>query len=60
MTRLVVTALLFLAPAIALGATLTVTTTVDALANTGACSLREAIIAANGNAPSGAKPGECP
>ena len=41
-------------------ATINVTTTADQIADTGACSLREAIIAANSNAPSGATPGECP
>jgi CSLREA domain-containing protein len=40
--------------------TITVSSTVDALANTGSCTLREAIIAANQNAPSGAAAGECP
>lgn len=60
MTRLVVSLMLLLSPAIAFAATITVTTTVDALANTGTCSLREAIIAANTNAPSGGAAGECP
>lgn len=41
-------------------ATITVTSTQDALANNGVCTLREAIIAANTNAPSGGTPGECP
>ena len=40
-------------------ATLQVTTTTDSLANDGACSLREAISAANGNVASGAAAGEC-
>lgn len=52
--------LLFAAPALVLGATITVTTTSDALSDTGSCSLREAVIAANNNAPSGATAGECP
>lgn len=40
-------------------ATINVTTTSDQIADTGSCSLREAIIAANTNAPSGATSGEC-
>ncbi len=44
----------------AYAATITVTTTSDQIADTGTCSLREAIIAANTNAPSGAVTGECP
>lgn len=41
------------------GNTITVTTAVDTLADDGQCSLREAITAANTDAPSGATPGEC-
>jgi CSLREA domain-containing protein len=37
-----------------------VTTTEDIIANDGECSLREAIVAANSNVPSGFLPGECP
>ncbi|MCQ4166912.1 CSLREA domain-containing protein [Tahibacter harae] len=40
-------------------ATLQVTTTSDSVANDGACSLREAITAANNQAASGAAAGEC-
>ena len=40
-------------------ATITVTTYADTTANDGRCSLREAIMAANNNTPSGAMPGEC-
>jgi CSLREA domain-containing protein len=58
--RLATMCLLFLAPAVVFAATIHVTTTVDALANTGTCSLREAIISANTNAPSGGAAGECP
>ena len=39
--------------------TITVNTTADNTANDGACSLREAIVAANSNTASGALPGEC-
>src|SRR5574342_231625 len=42
------------------GATITVTTTVDALNDDGLCSLREAIRAANLDTASGATLGECP
>ena len=42
------------------GTTITVTTAIDVVANDGLCSLREAVTAANVNAPSGASPGECP
>ena len=42
------------------GTTIAVSTTADVVANDGLCSLREAIAAANTNAPSGAAPGECP
>lgn len=41
-------------------ATLTVSTTNNTTANDGFCSLQEAIIAANTNAPSGDSTGECP
>jgi CSLREA domain-containing protein len=37
-----------------------VTISADIVADDGECSLREAIIAANSNTPSGAQPGECP
>jgi CSLREA domain-containing protein len=47
-----------LAPA-AHAATITVTTTADAVANDGACSLREALNAAATDAPSSAAAGEC-
>ena len=40
--------------------TLTVTSTGDVVADDGVCTLREAIIAANTNSPSGAMDGECP
>lgn len=36
-----------------------VTSTQDALSDSGLCTLREAVIAANTNAPSGSTPGEC-
>jgi CSLREA domain-containing protein len=49
---------LALAPA-ARAATITVTTTTDAVANDGQCSLREAITASEKRAPSGAAAGEC-
>lgn len=41
-------------------ATLIVNSNADTVANNGACTLREAIIAANTNAPSGMAMGECP
>jgi len=41
------------------GATITVTSTDDVLADDGLCTLREAIIAANTNVPSGGMSGEC-
>jgi CSLREA domain-containing protein len=48
-------------PARAAGTTITVSTTQDVLdGNDGVCSLREAIIAANMDAASGAAAGECP
>lgn len=40
--------------------TITVNSGGDVLANDGACTLREAVIAANTDTPSGAAPGECP
>lgn len=40
-------------------ATIVVTERADVVADDGRCSLREAVRAANANAPSGAKPGEC-
>ncbi|KAB2968587.1 MAG: hypothetical protein F9K18_02590 [Thermoanaerobaculia bacterium] len=40
-------------------ATIHVNSTADQIADSGACSVREAIIAANTNAPSGATAGEC-
>lgn len=55
---LLLTALLI--PATTRAATITVTTTADTTANDGQCSLREAIVAANTNAASGAAAGECP
>src|ERR1044071_4262251 len=42
-----------------LAATITVNSTLDTRANDGTCSLREAVIAANTNAPSGTAAGEC-
>jgi CSLREA domain-containing protein len=42
------------------GTTINVNTTADVVGNDGVCSLREAITAANTDAPSGALPGECP
>ena len=53
-----VAALALGAPCAALGATITVTTTADAVAADGACSLREAITAANADA-AGPAAGEC-
>jgi CSLREA domain-containing protein len=40
-------------------ATITVTSSADVAADDGQCTLREAIVAANANLPSGAMPGEC-
>jgi CSLREA domain-containing protein len=40
-------------------ATIHVNSTADQIADNGLCSLREAVISANTNAPSGATPGEC-
>jgi len=57
---LVVVSLLTLIARPVVGTTITVNTTSDSISNSGSCSLREAIIAANQNAPSGAAPGECP
>ena len=39
---------------------ISVNTSVDSKSNDGFCSLREAVIAANSNSPSGSKSGECP
>lgn len=47
MKRLLASSLFLFVPGIALGATLTVTTTVDELSNNGTCSLREAVESAN-------------
>ena len=58
-TGLLATLALALLPAAAPAATLTVNTDADTVANDGTCSLREAITAANANAPSGAASGEC-
>jgi fibronectin-binding autotransporter adhesin len=44
----------------AMAATINVTTTAGTVANDGLCSLREAIIAANTDTPSGSASGECP
>ncbi|MEP7338310.1 MAG: right-handed parallel beta-helix repeat-containing protein, partial [Acidobacteriota bacterium] len=44
---------------LAMGTTITVTTTANTAANDGVCSLREAITAANTNTVSGAAAGEC-
>ena len=52
-------AAVFFAPAPAHAATITVNSTADTTANDGACTLREAIIAANTNTASGAAAGEC-
>ena len=54
----IVAALALTAPAVARAATISVTTTADAVAVDGACSLREAITSANVNAAM-AGPGEC-
>ena len=53
-----VAVLAFAHPAQAVGP-IVVTTTADTVADDGACSLREAITAANSNAVSGVLPGEC-
>jgi CSLREA domain-containing protein len=50
---------LLLLPATARAATITVNSTADVAANDGACTLREAILAANTNTASGAAAGEC-
>src|SRR5215211_4246357 len=52
-------AVLALAPAGAAAATITVNSTADTAANDGACTLREAITAANDNAVSGVAANEC-
>lgn len=44
----------------ALAMNITVTTTADVIANDGRCSLAEAVIAAENDAPSGTASGECP
>src|SRR5262245_17012160 len=53
-------ALLAIHTATAAAAPIPVTTTGDTVANDGACSLREAVSAANLNTPSGGMAGECP
>src|SRR4051812_5811914 len=58
-TLLVVLAIAAASPAMAGAATIGVTTDLDVVANDGACSLREAIGAANADASSGAAAGEC-
>ena len=50
---------LLLVPGAGGAATITVNSTADTVANDGVCTLREAIIAANTNTPSGAMAGEC-
>jgi CSLREA domain-containing protein len=60
MRGIALAALGFLLSTLAYAATIHVTTTSDQIADTGTCSLREAIIAANTNAPSNAMAGECP
>jgi len=52
--------LLGLTASSAVATTINVTTSADVVANDGQCSLREAITAANTDAPSGSAPGECP
>ena len=53
-------ALVGLVPAMcAWGATITLNSTADAVTDDGVCTLREAILAANTNAASGARVGEC-
>jgi CSLREA domain-containing protein len=47
-------------PAGVLAATITVNSVADAVADDGACTFREAIVAANANAASGVTAGECP
>ncbi len=42
------------------GTTIQVNSTADAIADTGFCTLREAVIAANTDTASGSTPGECP
>ncbi|MEO8431422.1 MAG: CSLREA domain-containing protein [Acidobacteriota bacterium] len=51
--------LLLLSGSLARAATITVNSTLDAAANDGQCTLREAIIAGNTNAASGGAAGEC-
>src|SRR5213592_3833368 len=58
-SRAALTTALFLLAGSALASTITVNSTADTAANDGACTLREAIIAANTNTASGAMAGEC-
>src|SRR6266540_2467096 len=55
----VVALALLLRPVEASASTITVNSTAETTANDGACTLREAIIAANTNTASGAAAGEC-
>lgn len=59
MRRLALVVLEFSLTTFAYAATINVTTILSQIADTGTCSLREVIIAANTNAPSGANAGEC-
>jgi len=52
--------ILLLCPPASSATTIHVTTTADTLSNDGECSLREAVIAANEDFPSGISAGECP
>src|SRR5258706_14921730 len=54
-----IAALAFAVPARAAGSVIHVTTPKDVVTNDGRCSLREAVNAANSNAASGARKGEC-
>src|SRR4051794_19292375 len=58
-TLFLVLAVAAASPGMASAATIGVTTELDAVANDGACSLREAITAANADARSGTAAGEC-
>jgi CSLREA domain-containing protein len=58
-TLLTTLALSLKIPPIARAATITVSSTADAVANDGQCTLREAIIAANTDTASGSTTGEC-
>jgi CSLREA domain-containing protein len=58
-TAIGVLATVLLLPSFASAATITVNSVADTTANDGACTLREAIIAANMNTASGAAAGEC-